>query len=76
MPKPQYSSLDALQDHLSPAQIIWLMTADLTTGVLSDAAPEWLIAECQDLGLTVPSDRPGVWKLGKDGWEAWNVMFR
>lgn len=73
MPKPQYSNLRAVEGYLTRDQILLLLTAT-DTGEVQGASPletpEWLFAECHDLGLITPGNRPGVWKLSPDGWDA------
>jgi len=57
------------------ARGLWLLTADLETGQLSDAAPNWLVVDCHDRGLVTPGDRPGAWKLSQDGWDARTALL-
>jgi len=44
-----------------------LLTADPDTGEVrapgAEVLPDWLLEECQDLGLVTPGEKPGVWKL-------------
>lgn len=79
MPRLRYSSLSDIRSHLSQDQILLLLTADPDTGEVCAMKPgwslEWLIEECQDLGLITPGDGPGRWRLSRDGWDAWNALL-
>jgi hypothetical protein len=73
MTKPQYSSLRAVEGYLTRDQIFLLLTASDTgeiQGTAPPETPEWLFVECHNLGLITPGERPGVWKLTPDGWDA------
>lgn len=72
MPKPQYSARVHVQATLSQDQILCLLTADAEGDVYPDGAeiPDWLIGECEDLGLVTPGHCPGVWRMTDDGRDA------
>ncbi|WP_376967978.1 hypothetical protein ABNQ39_37020 (plasmid) [Azospirillum sp. A26] len=74
MPKPQYSSRTAAQGYLTRDQVMCVLTADPDTGEVrapgAELPPDWLLEECQDLGLVTPGEKPCTWKLSPDGWDA------
>ncbi|WP_376957752.1 hypothetical protein ABNQ39_11525 [Azospirillum sp. A26] len=74
MPKPQYSNRSAVQRHLTQDQVLCLLAASPDTGEIcaqrDPILPGWLLVECYDLGLVMPGEEPGTWKLSPDGWDA------
>ena len=55
-------------------QKLWLLTAHPDRLDLSEDAPEWLIIECQDLGLIKRASQDGLWQLTDAGYAVWREM--
>lgn len=74
MPNNGKLTLADVKAALSRHLILWLMSADSEVGELRTGEPAWIPAICQDKGLVMPGNQPGVWKLSPLGWDVWRLL--